>query len=78
MLYKHAAMAQMTESELRGLVRLLNHPDFDSFDISAEMGDRQHWHVALDHQQICDGELYVVALNSKVMQISSLSESNLK
>ena len=41
MLYKHAATAQMTESELRGLVRLLNHPDFDSFDISAEMGDRQ-------------------------------------
>ena len=64
MLYKHAVMAQMTESELRGLVRPLNHPDFDSFDISAEMDDRQHWQVAVDHQQICDGELYVVALNS--------------
>ena len=57
-------MAQMTESELRGLVRLLSHPDFDSFDISAEMDDRKHWQVAVDHQQICDWELYVVALNS--------------
>lgn len=63
MLYKHAATTRMTESELRGLVRLLNHPDFDSFDISSEMGDRHHWQAAVDHQRICDGELYVVALN---------------
>jgi hypothetical protein len=27
------------------------------------MGDRHHWQAAVDHQRICDGELYVVALN---------------